>query len=597
VRLRRVFPLLVAWATLGAAPFWPPPSQLLEDIKILAAPEMEGRASGTPGGERAARYLIDAFREAGLRPGRDSGYALEFAVPARVALDGENALGLAGPASRSFAVDTDWIPMGGSAAGEVEGEVVFVGYGISAPDLGYDDYRDIDVSGRIVLALGGEPRRNDPASPFARAYLGGYGQRLHKARAAAAHGARALLLVARPDGADTLPSLLDGRATGGILTAAVTRATAEAMLGASGLDMARLRQRIDAGLAPASQALPGVRVRLTVRLVRTTGVSANIVGILPGTDPVLAREAVVVGAHYDHLGRTGEGALDPEQRTAIHPGADDNASGTAAVLALARAFAAAGGASRTLVFALFAGEELGFVGSSAYLREPVVPLARTVAMVNLDMVGRMREHRLYVGGLDSGRGLEAIVAGAAAGLDLRLEQRPSPYAPSDHLSFYQRRVPVLFFHTGVHEDYHRSTDTWDRINADGLARVVVMAERVIGTLARAPAPSYVEVVTDRPETAVGGTYPGGGTAFLGVAARLGDDAPGVPLSFVQPGTAAARAGLQAGDVIVRVGGLRVYSFDELHESIVARQPGDSVDVVYLRDGETRQVSAVLGGRP
>jgi S1-C subfamily serine protease len=156
---------------------------------------------------------------------------------------------------------------------------------------------------------------------------------------------------------------------------------------------------------------------------------------------------------------------------------------------------------------------------------------------------------------------------------------------------------VLFFHTGVHEDYHRSTDTWDRINADGLARVVVMAERVIGTLARAPAPSYVEVVTDRPETAVGGTYPGGGTAFLGVAARLGDDAPGVPLSLVQPGTAAARAGLQAGDVIVRVGGLRVYSFDELHESIVARQPGDSVDVVYLRDGETRQVSAVLGGRP
>ena len=595
--LRLVAVAGLAAAMVSAAPAPVPPSRLLDEVKVLTASAMDGRAAGTPGNERAARHIATVLREAGLRPADAAGYARPFAIPARVRLGEGNLLALATPAPRPFALGTDWTPVGGSADGAVGGELVFVGYGISAPDLGWDEYAGLEVRGRIVLALGGEPRRADPSSPFATAYLAGYGQLREKLRTARAHGARALLFVARPGTEpDRLPPL--GAAAGPVdlVAAAVTRATADALLAPAGERLAPLLTRIDATLRPASRPLARARVELAVRLRRDAGTTSNIVAVLPGTDPSLAREAVVVGAHYDALGRTGQGSLDAHP-TALHPGADDNASGTAAVLELARAFAAAGGTPRTLVFALFSGEEMGMLGSAAYVRQPPVPLERTVAMVNLDMIGRLRDRRLYVSGLASGRGLEPVVAAAAAELGLRVELGRSPYAPSDQTAFYEHGVPVLFFHTGSHEDYHRPTDTWDRIDADGLARVTTLAAHVVDRLARGPAPVYAKVLAGPPEPDPGATHAPGHPGYLGVAPSLGDDAPGVRLSAVQPGTAAARAGLQPGDVVVRFAGIRVYTPEDLRDSITARAPGDAVEVVYLRQDRVRTVPAVLGARP
>ena len=597
---RRVLPLIalagLASALASAAPIPVPATRLLDEVKILSAPEMDGRASATPGGERAALHVATVLQEAGLRPADGHAYAMRFSIPTRVRLGNDNRLAFAGPDARTLVLNTDWTPVGASADGAVEGEVVFVGYGIAAPALHYDDYAGIDVRGKIVVALGGEPGHADPPSPFARAYGSGYGQRAHKARAAHDHGALALLYVPRPEAAlDTLPPLRGGLGAGDLPSAAITRATVESLLGAGGQQLAELKARIDTTLAPASVALRGVRATLSVHLVREPGTTANIVGILPGTDPQLAREAVVIGAHYDHLGRDGEGSLDTAHRTDAHPGADDNASGTAAVLGLARAFAASGGTPRTLVFALFSGEEMGFLGAGAYVRHPPFPLERTIAMVNFDMVGRLRDNRLIVGGLDSGSGLEDIVTGATTGLGLEVELRGSPWAPSDHQSFYQHRVPVLFFHTGVHDDYHRTSDTWEKINAAGLERVVALAERVIDRLARGAAPAYATAGVERPELAAGAVQ--AGTAYFGIAPDPADDAPGARLAVVQPGTAAARAGAEPGDVVVRFGGVRVYTFEDLREAIVARKPGDAVDVIYLRDRAEHAARAVLGTRP
>ncbi len=588
----------LALALLSAAPVPAPAPRLLDEVKLLTAPEMDGRASGTPGNERAARHITDALREAGLLPADHAAYARPFSVPTRVRLADGNALALPGADGRALALGSEWTPVGGSADGTVEGDVVFVGYGISAPDLGWDDYARVDVRGKIVLALNGEPRRAELSTPFARAYAGGYGQRLHKARVAHDHGALALLLVHRPEaGTDTLPPVRAGGGAGGLLTAAITRSTAEALLAAGGRHFAELKKAIDDPLAPAPAALPGVRVTLSVRLVRESGTTSNIVGVLPGTDPGLAREAVVIGAHYDHLGRTGEGALDDEQRLEVHQGADDNASGTAGVLALARAFAAAGGTPRTLVFALFSGEELGLLGAGTYVRQPPFPLERTVAMVNLDMIGRLGGNRVSVGGVDSGTGLGRVVTDAAAGLGIDVELRGSPYAPSDHMTFYQHRVPVLFFHTGRHEDYHKTTDTWEKLNAEGMERIVRLAAGVVDRLARAPAPAWVKV-SERPSEHVGApAYPARGTGFFGIAPDLADDAPGVRLAMVQPESAAARAGVEVGDVVVRFDGVRVYTFEDLRDAITARKPGERVDVVYLRDGRAHTVEAVLGARP
>jgi hypothetical protein len=331
-------------------------------------------------------------------------------------------------------------------------------------------------------------------------------------------------------------------------------------------------------------------VALRIALAADERRTANVVATLPGTDPSLAREVVVAGAHYDHLGRSGG---------AIYHGADDNASGTALVLGLARAFAAAGGAPRTLVFALFSGEEMGLLGSRHHVARMGPAIAQVVAMLNFDMVGRMRDGAVTVSGFDSGRGLQAAVVEAARGEPLDLTLRGAPFGPSDHARFYTAGAPVLFFHTGRHDDYHRTTDTADKIDAAGMARIAAVATRLIERLAQSPRPQYVKL--DPPERSRGTRAPatagGTGDAFFGVIGDGRGEGDGVAIAGVLPDSAAARLGLAEGDVIVRFGDVPVNAFTDLLDAVRARRPGERIHVVYLRDGTARAGSETLGSRP
>jgi hypothetical protein len=331
----------------------------------------------------------------------------------------------------------------------------------------------------------------------------------------------------------------------------------------------------------------GVPVRIRVALAKEDRHTANVVGILPGTDPSLASESLVLGAHYDHLGRAGG---------VLYPGADDNASGTALVLGLARAFASSGGAPRTLVFALFGGEEEGLLGSGYYVRHPTVPMDRIVAMMNFDMVGRLRERRLHVIGVKSGSDLRGVVMDALDKDALDVQLQDAPFAASDHTSFYGAGIPVLFFTTGAHDDYHSARDTADKINADGMAGVARVAARIAERLAGGPRLAYVKLSPP----AHGSPGPSGsgpsGAPFLGISGARGES-DGLRLGSVLPDTAAARAGLQSGDVIVRFGDVSINSFDELRQALQHRRPGDTVAVLYLRNGEDHVAPATLGARP
>jgi hypothetical protein len=274
----------------------------------------------------------------------------------------------------------------------------------------------------------------------------------------------------------------------------------------------------------------------------------------------------------------------------VHPGADDNASGTAVVISLARTFAAAGGAPRTLVFTLFGAEELGLIGSTHYVRHPARPLPQTVGMVNFDMVGRLRDGRLTVGGVDSAAGFNDLVNGVAATQSITAMLSGSPTGPSDHASFYRAGVPVLFFHTGGHKDYHRPSDTADTLDADGMARVAAIGARVVERLASAPRPVYATVkpgARARPSSEV--------HAFLGV--RGGAHADGARLAGIVRDSAADRAGLREGDVVIRLAGTPLASFDDLRAAIRARRVGERVDVVFVRNGEQRSVTATLEAVP
>ena len=592
------FVLLVAPLLVAAAGPLPAPSaeRLLDDVKALASPALAGRRSGTPGGEAAARHIATAFRAAGLAPGGDgAAYEQTFQVPAGIRLGTPNSLTLVTPSARPLTLGRDFTPLAVSGDGARTDDIVFAGYGITAADLGYDDYAGLDVRGKLVVVMTGEPRGNDPASPFRKPEAYHYSERRHKVINAREHGAGAVLLVNRPGAtADVLPRLAGVSQPWSVLAVAITRSVADALLASSGTSLAAAADAIDRALAPRSFAVPGARAGVEVALIRERSATANVIGILRGSDPVLADEAIVVGAHYDHLGTGGEGSLAPDV-VAVHPGADDNASGTAAVLELARAFAAGGPRPRTLVFVTFAAEEMGLLGSAEYVRRPPVPLDRTAAMVNLDMVGRLRDGKLYVGGVDSGAGLRAIVADAARGLPLTPELRGDPFAPSDQTSFYAAGRPVLFLFTGAHTDYHRPSDTWDKIHAAGLATVTTFASRVVAALAEAPtAPAYVKL--DAPRSSGPSSGRGYGP-FFGVVPDFGEaPEPGVKINGVRAGSPAERAGLRAGDRLVRFGGVQVANLDDFTFALRSHRAGDEVEVRYVRDGAEHQGRATLQER-
>jgi hypothetical protein len=309
--------------------------------------------------------------------------------------------------------------------------------------------------------------------------------------------------------------------------------------------------------------------------------SANVAGLVRGTDPSLADEAIVIGAHYDHLGWGGMGSLAPDER-AIHNGADDNASGVAGVLELAEWFAAHP-QPRTLVFAAFGAEELGNLGSSAWVTDPPWPLEATVAMINLDMVGRLRE-KLDVQGTGTSAAWPALLDSLAADPGTpEIARVPDGFGPSDHASFYGRQIPVLALFTGAHEEYHRPADDLETIDAEGEVRVLALAARVIEAVADGREIAYAEApVTQRRAMAF--------KVGLGVIPDYGYAEGGLLLASVRPDGAGAAAGLQAGDVIVELAGRQVADVYAYTEILAGLEAGVPVDAVVRRGAETLTVS-------
>ena len=318
----------------------------------------------------------------------------------------------------------------------------------------------------------------------------------------------------------------------------------------------------------------------------------NVVAMVPGSDPALRGEYVVIGAHFDHLGRSTAGALDPEAKDAIRNGADDNASGTAAVMELARMFAAHP-ARRSIIVASFSGEELGLLGSQWFVEHAPVALDSIAAMVNFDMVGRLRNDKLIVYGVSTATELSSIIASANVAPTLAISAVGDGFGPSDHSSFYAKGIPVLHFFTDLHDDYHRATDNIEKINAPGEARVVAMAERVVRAIADRPA-RLTAVRVAAPPPSAGGQ---GSNTYLGsIPDMSAGDVPGLKLSGVRAGSPADLAGLLAGDVIVEFGGAAVTDLNTYSTALYAHKPGDKVEIVYLRAGQRRTTTVTLGKR-
>ena len=374
--------------------------------------------------------------------------------------------------------------------------------------------------------------------------------------------------------------------------------------GSSGADLAAsylARRFSEVGLQPAAggwfQSFTIGRDAPAVRQSKSGGlVGKNVIGILPGRDPVLRNQTVVLGAHYDHLGLGGFGSLDPDSTGLIHNGADDNASGVAGLIQVAARLAASPPA-RTVVFIAFSGEELGLLGSAHYVKEPIYPLTGTLAMVNLDMVGRLRNGRLIVYGARSAKEFPALLDSLNwyAGFDLRAQG--DGYGPSDQSSFYAAKRPVLHLFTDLHEDYHRTTDDWQKVNLDGLKRVADFTLGLVTALANRRGPlTFLDLPTPLPAHTTSPPATPGYGAYLGTVPDMTGTPGGVRLVGVRTGSPAEKAGLRGDDIITRIGTTETPDLQAMTEALRSHRPGDSVEIVVRRGAGVTTLRARLGTR-
>jgi len=570
-------------------------TRYLDDVKALTTPSMEGRGDGTKGLTRAAHLLESRYKHLGLKPAGTNYYFQPFTVITGAKLKSHNRITVAdGPQKRDLKLNQEFVPFSFSASGSVAAPVVFAGYGATAEEFDYDDYSGIDVKDKIVVVLRYEPPGF--AERSGNTGLTRHAQLISKAINARNHGARAIVVLNGKLGdgeEDTLTRFgsVSGPENTGIVLVQVKNDVADSWFRVAGKSLAEVQGQLNHSTQPQSFTIPDqLHVSINVDIETTRATVNNVLAYLPGkTD-----EYVIIGAHYDHLGYGNYDSLAPSQIGQIHPGADDNASGTAGVLELARAFAPMKGKlQRGILFASFAGEELGLLGSAHWVQQPTLPLEKAVAMLNMDMIGRIKDDKVYVGGVGTGSTLKAAIEQAQAKSNFKIEYSPGGYSASDHTSFVTKRIPVLFFFSGLHSDYHKPSDTWDKINPQGAARLVDVVGDTGLQLASAPdRPSFVAVVEDKPLAGAGGGY----GPYFGSIPDFGQVENGVKFSDVKPASPAAKAGLKAGDILIQFGDKPIKNLYDFTDALRRSKVGDVVEVTVMRDGKPIQASVKLEQR-
>ncbi|HSE96817.1 MAG TPA: M28 family peptidase [Blastocatellia bacterium] len=568
-------------------------------VRHLASEKLQGRRTGAPGAEEAAAYIAEQFRSAGLKAPA-SGFFQPFTFVAGVKLGEKNSFQVKTAAgTRSLKAGEDYMPLAFSSSEAAAGPLVFAGYGISAPELQYDNYGGAGVAGKIVMILRGSPDGDNPHGRFAEYTAPGL-EIQKKTLRAREKGAAGVIFVSGEQSLkeDRLSQLrhdlnfLDA----GIPAVIVSRQTAESLLAGAGTTLSDAEKRSAVSAPPLAVESSSIEFRTDV--VKINGKGVNVAGILEGSDPNLRSQYIIVGAHYDHLGLGGPESLAQRPEGAIHHGADDNASGTSALIELARVMAADRSKSRrSVIFLAFSGEELGLLGSAAYTKQPIAPLKSTVAMLNMDMVGRLRNGSLFVGGVGTSPAWKPLLeklnaagespassqgGGGASRFKLSLGQ--DGFGPSDHQSFYVKDIPVLFFFTGTHDDYHRPSDTAEKINAEGITQITQFVREVATNVANEDtAIAFNRVQTEtRP---VGRGF----RVYLGTVPNYSDQNDGLKIDGVRPGSPAERAGLRAGDVVTKLAHIPIKNVYDYTYALGELRAGEEIEVVIRREGREMQL--------
>lgn len=569
--------------------------ELKQHVIYLASDELEGRKSGSKGNELAAHYIADQFKSYGLLPAGDNQtYFQNFNFVSDIRMGQNNLLAITiGEKKLQAEPDVDYTPMAFSSDTSISGPLAFIGYGISADTLHYDDYANIDVKGKVVIILRYSPDGKDQASRFSE-----YTAYRKKIMIARDKGALGVIFVNGPvdTTSDVLQPLQQERGFGnaGIAAIQMKQNAAQLIFEAVGKDLKTIQSEINKDKKPQSFDLINTSVQLRTNIEKIYSNTANVIGYLPGNK--FKEEYIVIGAHFDHLGLGGQGSgsLLPET-TAVHNGADDNASGTAGLLEIAQYVSARKQElNRTYVFTAFTGEELGLLGSAYYVKNPSFPLEKTGAMINMDMIGKLKDSALTVQGVGTSPIWKDIVTKGNIDSTFKLKLGQDGFGSSDHASFTSKEIPVLFFFTGLHSDYHKPSDDWDLINYEGEKLVTDYVVRVIknlDTLSEKPKYTKVEMTASQREGAQRGFR-----VSFGIMPDFGEDAQGLKISGTRANSPAEKAGLKSGDIIIKFGGKDIKNIYDLTYLLGEYKPGDEVDVIVLRGQDEITLKAKLEAR-
>lgn len=569
-------------------------NDIYKHLSYLASDELRGRGTGTPENDRAAEYIAKYFSTIGLKPKGSSGYFQKFKVTTDLKLLKNNSLIVNVNGNMiQFELKKDFQPTGFSANGTIEGDLVFAGYGIEAEDLGYNDYANINVKDKIVLILRYSPEGDKPDTKF-----GFKVQSNFKVATAKSKGARGVFLFTGPNTLenDKLISLIPDPSAmnAGIPVVSISTDKASEIFEKAGKNLLEIQKQMDSTQQSKAFSFENAKVKLQVELKPIVKETRNVIAFLEGNDPVLKNEVVVVGAHYDHLGMGGRGSLSSTKEPQIHNGADDNASGTSGLLELAEYFASKKSElKRSILFIAFSGEELGLLGSKFFVDNPTIPLEKIVAMINMDMIGRLNENKLTIYGTGTSPRWKQLLNRLNSDSTFKYNFIDGGFGPSDHSSFYGKNIPVLFFFTGTHQDYHKPTDDFDKINYKGMETILNLVSNVL---------TDITTTSDKIEfTKVQGETQQQGRrmnirVYVGTIPDYSEQVEGFKISGVNDGSPAEKAGLKAGDIIIKFGDKVVKNIYDYMYAMQGYKPGDVVDVIVLRGGQELKLSIILGSK-
>ncbi|MCP3693652.1 MAG: M20/M25/M40 family metallo-hydrolase [Planctomycetaceae bacterium] len=637
----------------------PSQQRLANSVQYLADDEREGRGVGTKGLDMAADYIAKEFSKLGLKTDLYAGkpyqeFSLVIKSEMGPAKENQLALQQKGSDATTLSLAKHFTPLAIGGSAKISAPLVFVGYGITAPKLKYDDYAGLDVKGKVVIILRKEPQQNNPHSLFDGTNPSRHALFVTKVSNAFQHGAAAVILIndhqalsrnqqarqqswdravekivathqahakiEKPDEkqkakyreeiqgqADNIQNLgaalkgdgdsllpftgagVDSKYRNMPVYFCLRSTIAPLIKQATKTDLVAIEKKIDETLEPQSTLLGDWTATGKAQVVAKRATVKNVIGVLEAEGP-LAHETIIVGAHYDHLGMGGQGSLAPWTKE-IHNGADDNASGTASLLEVAHRLAQPGfKPKRRIVFIAFSGEERGLLGSARYVREPRFSLEDTVAMVNMDMVGRLTENKLIIQGTQTADMMEGLIDKLNKTYEFDLTKKPGGMGPSDHQSFYLKGIPVLHMFTGLHSNYHRPSDDFNLLNLEGMDRITHMVVDIVQQIDALPKrPKFQKSEVKRNVTGGGGDRP-----YFGSIPDYSDDAEGLPLTGVSPGGPAEKAGFKPKDIIIKLGKYKIGGIEDFDSALRKFKGGDKVPVTVLRKGKPKMLTITLG---